>query len=58
MQGNTEHVNTLAYSYIFVAVNDMKVQQSSRIKAIERKYQQIILDKTDKHKKEIDVNHI
>ncbi|XP_065912941.1 uncharacterized protein PF3D7_1120000-like [Dysidea avara] len=32
----------------------MKVQQSSRIKAIERKYQQIILDKTDKHKKEID----
>ncbi|XP_065888465.1 uncharacterized protein [Dysidea avara] len=35
-------------------INDMKLQQSARIKAIERKYGQIILDKNSKHKKEID----
>ena len=37
------------------AVNDMKLQQSARIKAIERKYEQIILDKNSKYQKEIDV---
>ena len=40
--------------YIYV-VNDMKLQQSARIKAIERKYERIILDNNYKHQKEIDV---
>ncbi|XP_065888585.1 flagellum-associated coiled-coil domain-containing protein 1-like [Dysidea avara] len=35
-------------------INDMKLQQSVRIKAIERKYEQIILDKNSKYQKEID----
>jgi len=35
----------------------MKLQQSTRIKGIEKEYEQIILDKADKHQKEINVNH-
>jgi len=36
----------------------MKIQQSTRIRALERKYERIIIDKADKHQKEVDVSSL
>ena len=48
-----------AYTYVSIYTeNDMKRQQLARIKEIERKYERILLDKSFKHQKEIDVNDL
>jgi len=39
-------------------VKDMKQQQLTHIKEIEKKYEMILLDKSSKHQKEIDVNDL
>ena len=41
----------------FHVVSDMKLQQSTRIKANERKYERIICDKASKHQLEINVSN-